>query len=343
MKYRRLLVIPIVILLILLVGTVGYHAIEPKITLFESFYITAINITTLGYADVKPLTTGGRVFNLIMIILAWIGIFISARIIGQFFIGGEIADFLGRKKMEKQLSSISGHYIVCGYGRVGKVVCENFATNHVPFVVIEREAGIIEDAKIRGYLFINGDCTDDDTLSRAVIGKAKGLINAIADEADAVYVTLSAKQHNPNIFIMARADSSNAEVKLKRAGADRVISPQAAAGARMAMAAIRPAVVDFLSIAATRDEGSARVEEVAVLPGSVLVGKSLKDVDIRSKYGLNVLGVIKPGGDITYNPGAEYIVQTDDTLIMFGSEAQLARVDELFSGTFISKSYRGAN
>ena len=329
MELRKLLIIPVVILLILIIGTIGYHVVEPRITLFESFYITAINITTLGYADVKPLTTAGRLFNLIIILLAWVGIFISARITGQLFIEGEITKLFGRRKMEKQLSSITGHHIVCGYGRVGRVVCDNFAAHKTSFVVVERNDEAVRDIKGKGYLYVHGDCTEDESLIGAGIERARGLINAIANDADAVYVTLSARQHNPDIFIMARSDSPDAEQKLKRAGADRVISPHAAAGIRMAMSALRPNVVDFISLATGSDKDGVRVEEIMVPDGSAVGGKSFKEIEIRARYGLNIIGVKKPDGKVIFNPTADYVIDSGDTLIMVGSAVQLSGVDEL--------------
>ncbi len=328
---RRLYFIPIVFVFILVLGTIGYHLIEPTFTFFEAFYLTAINISTLGYADVKPLTTAGRVFNLIIIVMAWTGIFFVARVTGQMLIEGEIARFFGRRRMDKKISTLSDHYIICGYGRVGRVVCEQFDRHKMPFVVIERDQEAIDEVRGKGYLLVPGDCTQDEILVSAGIDRAKGLINAVPDEADAVYTTLSARQHNQKLFIMARADSTNAEQMLKRAGADRIISPQAAAGARMAMAALRPNVVDFLTLASAGDESAGvRVEEIMVSDGSPLAGKSLKEIDIRAKFGLNVIGVRKSEGKLIFNPTADYGVQVSDTLIMVGDIAQLARIGELF-------------
>jgi voltage-gated potassium channel len=231
--------------------------------------------------------------------------------------------------MDKKLAAISSHFIVCGYGRVGRVVCEEFARHRQPFVLIERNHQIIEDVKSRDFLYVHGDCTDDQVLISAGIQRAKGLINAIADEADAVYITLSARQHNSGLFIMARADSIPAEQKLKRAGADRVISPQVAAGTRMALAAMRPNVVDFMAIAVSDEKDGLRIEEVVVSSGSSLIGKSFKEIDIRAKYGLNVIGIKRADGQIVYNPTADHIIETGETLIMVGGGGQLSRIDEL--------------
>jgi voltage-gated potassium channel len=328
---RRLIYIPAILIGIILIGMFGYHIVQPDYTLFDALYMTIITITTIGYGEVRPLTTAGRIFDLALIATAWLGIFMVARMAGQMIIEGEIVKLFGRRRMDKQLAAISNHYIVCGYGRVGRVICEEFARRKAPFVLIERSQEAVEDARSKGFLYISGDCTQDQVLLSAGIKRAKGLINAVPDEADAVYTTLSARQHNPELFIMARADSISSEQMLKRAGADRVISPQASAGVRMAMAALRPNVIDYITLAAAGDEQTGvRMEEIIVSEGSKLSGKSLKEIDIRARYGLNVIGIRKPDGKLIFNPSADYSVQTDDTLIMVGDIDQLARVSELF-------------
>ena len=342
MPDRRPLIIPLILLAILIYGTLGYHIVQPAYSLFDSLYMTVITITTVGYQEIKPLSTGGRVFNLSVITLGWLGIFFVARMTGQMLIEGEVVKLFGRRRLDKRLSSISDHYIVCGFGRVGRVVCEEFWRHKAPFVVIERDSNLIDGIRSKGYLYIEGDCTIDQTLLAAGLTRAKGLINAIPDVAEAVYTTLSARQHNPGLFIMARADSPNAEQMLKRAGADRVISPQVAAGTRMAMAALRPNVVDFMTVAALGDKSGLRIEEVRVPDGSRFIGQSFRDIDIRAKFGLNIIGVRKPDGQMLYNPTADYLISNGDTLIMVGENNQLFRIEELF-GSSAQTGKRGQN
>ena len=327
---RRLLIIPAILVSIIIIGTFGYHFVQPDYSFFDSVYMTIITITTIGYGEVKPLTVAGKIFNLVLICIGWMGIFTVARLSGQMLLEGELAKLVGRHKMDRQLSKLSGHYIVCGYGRVGKVVCEEFASNSFPFVVIERNIEAIEEIKERGYLFIEGDCTGDQNLLDAGVERARGLINAIPDAAEAVYTTLTARQQNPTLFIMARADTPNCETMLRRAGANRVISPQVAAGTRMAMAALRPNVIDFISLASVSEKEGMRVEEIRVGANSELTGKTFKEIDIRAKYGVNVIGTKKATGVIEFNPSADYKVNEKDTLIMVGSAEQLAKVYPLF-------------
>ena len=323
-KFKIIQIVTIVISFLIL-GTFGYYLVQPDYSFFDSFYMTIITITPIGYGQIMPLSTTGRIFNLILIVVGWIGIFMG----GQLIIEGQILKILGRKKMDKKLSSIFKHYIVCGFGRVGRVVCEELERHNSPFVVIERNPVEIEEISRKRYLYYQGDCTDDQVLLVAGIERAKGLINAVANEADAVYITLSARSHNPNLFIMARGDSPSALQKLKRAGANRVISPYVAAGSRMALAAIRPNVVDFMTITPMGGEAGLRIEEVVVSQGSRLVGKSFKELDVRARYGLNVIGIKKTDDRMIYNPSADQVVAAGDTLIMVGGGQELSQIDEL--------------
>ena len=317
---------------IVLLGTLGYQIVQPNYTFLDSLYMTVITVTTIGYKEVKPLTDAGRVFNIILILVGWFGFFMVARIGGQMIIEGQLLKILGRHRMDKKLASLSDHFIVCGYGRVGMIICNELHQNKIPFAVIERNPTLVEEIIASHYVYHEGDCTSDESLLSAGIRKARGLINAVADEADAVYITLSARSLNPGLFIMARADSESAEQKLKRAGADRVISPHVSAGLRMAMSAIRPNVVDFMSIE-QGDGLGIRIEEVEVAESSRLVGKSLREMEVRARYGLNIIGLKKTDGRIIYNPPADQIIDGKDTLFMVGDIDQLSKIDELLAPT----------
>lgn len=319
-----------ILLGVIILGTLGYQVVQPNYTFLDSIYMTVITVTTIGYKEVKPLTDAGRVFNILLILIGWFGFFMVARIGGQMIIEGQLIKVLGRHRMDKKLASLSDHYIVCGYGRVGMIVCDELHRHKVRFAVIERNPELIEELIAKKYAYHEGDCTSDDSLLAAGIKKARGLINAVADEADAVYITLSARSHNPDIFIMARADSTAAEQKLKRAGADRVISPHVSAGSRMAMSAVRPNVVDFMSIE-QGDGLGIRIEEVEVSESSRLVGKSLKEMEVRARYGLNIIGMKKTDGRMIYNPSADQIINGSDTLFMVGDIDQLSKIDELLA------------
>jgi voltage-gated potassium channel len=323
---RAVILLPVIVL----IGTIGYWGIE-KWSWLDSFYMTIITLATIGYMEVHPLTDNGKLFTILFVIFgvapSW-GFIVSS--LFRSMLEGHFQKLLGSKMMEKQLKKLKDHYIVCGFGRVGQTVCTELKNNKVPFVVIEQAAGSIAELEKADYIFIRGSCADDDNLIAAGIEKAKALINTIADEADAVYVTLSAKQLNQNLFIMARADSFSAETKLKRAGASRVLSPHVYAGIHMAQTTLRPNVVDFMSLADGNSDGM-KIEEIAVKRDSRLVGRSLKDSGIRSELGITVIGTRKQGKNIVYNPSPESLINEGDTLILVGTGSQLEKLEQYYS------------
>lgn len=329
MKRPKGIIILLIIVSILLFGTIGFQLVEPAYNLLDALYMTVITITTIGYGEIIPLSTAGKIFNLLLIAFGWIGLFLVARMAGEMIVQGQLLKLIGRHRMDKKIESLKDHFIVCGYGRVGRVVCEELTRFRSRFVVIERNSELIEELVGKGYIFYQGDCTDDQSLAAAGVDRAKGLINAVASEADAVYITLTCRQLNPGLFIVARADSPSAVQKLKRAGADKVISPHVSAGSRMVMGALRPNVVDFMTIAPREGQEGLRIEEVVVSDGSRLIGKSFRELDVRAKYGLSIIGIKKTNGRMIYNPPATQVVDPGDTLIMVGGGDQLSQIDEL--------------
>ena len=329
MKRLRGIHILVIIAFILFFGTIGFQMVEPAYGFLDALYMTVITITTIGYGEIIPLSRTGRIFNLFLIAFGWTGLFLAAKMAGELIVKRQLSKLLGRHRMDKKLASLKDHFIVCGYGRVGKVVCEEFSRFKTRFVVIERNPELVEELIAKGYIFYQGDCTDDQSLIAAGVERAKGLINAVANESDAVYITLTCRQQNPGLFIVARADSLSAVPKLRRAGADKVISPHVSAGSRMVMGALRPNVVDFMTITPLEGEAGLRIEEMVVSEGSRLIGKSFKELDVRAKYGLNIIGIKKTDGAMIYNPSAHQVVMAGDTLIMVGGGQELSQIDEL--------------
>lgn len=316
---------------ILFIGALGYWGIE-NWDFLDSIYMTIITLATIGYHEVHPLTESGKLFTIFFVIFgvvpAW-GFLVS--ILLKSILEGHFRKLLGSRIMEKQLKKLKDHFIVCGYGRVGNTVCRELRSNKVNFVVIEQSAELIQAMEQEGILYIHGSCADDANLLAAGIESARALINTIADEADAVYVTLSAKQLNPKLFIMARADSDSVRNKLRRAGATKVLSPHIYAGIHMAQTTLRPNVVDFMNLAADGASEGLKIEEIAVKSGSRLAGRSLKDSGIRSELGITVIGTRKQGKEMFYNPPPDIIIDEGDTLILVGTSSQLEKL-EAFSG-----------
>jgi voltage-gated potassium channel len=319
--------IALILAFVVILGVVGYWAIEGW-NLMDSLFMTIITLTTVGFNEVHQLDTRGEIFTIILILLGLAAAGYSARVFGQMIIEGQLQRFWGRKIMQKNIQKLSGHYIVCGYGRVGRTVCEELSKSDVEFVVIEKDQALVEEMDKAGHTYIQGNCDNDDTLLAAGIDRAKGLINTLADEADAVYVTLSARQLNQELFIMARADSPNAIAKLTKAGATRVLSPHVSAGQRMAQTTIKPNVVDFMTLASGSTAEGLKIEEIRMKSNSVLIGNNLKDSGIRTQYGVTVIGAKKGDGHMIYNPPPDFMIGSGDTLILMGTPSQLTKLEQ---------------
>ncbi len=320
---RRLLPL---ILSVLLFGTVGFWIIEDW-PFLDALYMTIITLSTVGYGEVHNLSVTGKVFATILILFGVGTVAYTFGVIGQFIVEGQVRKIFGKRKMERQLQKMESHYIICGYGRVGSQVCEEFAARRVPFVVVEYDEKNIEELLKTEYVYIQGNATNDEILKSAGIEKAKGLVSTLASEADNVYLALSARHLNPYLTITCRADSAAAEKKIYRAGANRVISPYIIGGLRMALATLRPNVVDFLQVAASGPEGNFRIEELAIKGNSPITNKQLKELDFGAKMGITVLGIRKPDKTMIRNPSAETIIEVGDIIILLGEATKLETLD----------------
>jgi len=306
-------------------GTFGYSAIEDW-NLFESLYMTIITLTTVGYNEVHNLSHQGQIFTIFLIIF---GVGTIAYTIGsmiQFMVEGQLHQILGRKKVQKQIGRLQGHYIICGYGRIGRLISREFASKPTPFIVVENDPKRCQRLADDGHLFIEGDATQDEILERAGIHQAKGLITAVTSDAANVFIILTARGINPELFIMARASEEGAEVKLVRAGANKVVSPYTIGANRMAQAILRPLVVDFIDIATGQKNISLQMEEIPVAPESRLVGKDLIQSGIRKELGLIIVG-IKHDGEMIFNPAANTIIEAGNTLIALGEYPEIQKLE----------------
>ena len=306
-------------------GTFGYSAIEDW-NLFESLYMTIITLTTVGYNEVHNLSHQGQIFTIFLIVF---GVGTIAYTIGsmiQFMVEGQLHQILGRKKVQKQIGRLQGHYIICGYGRIGRLISREFASKPTPFIVVENDPKRCQRLADDGHLFIEGDATQDEILERAGIHQAKGLITAVTSDAANVFIILTARGINPELFIMARASEEGAEVKLVRAGANKVVSPYTIGANRMAQAILRPLVVDFIDIATGQKNISLQMEEIPVAPESRLVGKDLIQSGIRKELGLIIVG-IKHDGEMIFNPAANTIIEAGNTLIALGEYPEIQKLE----------------
>ncbi|MGB2698281.1 MAG: potassium channel protein [Candidatus Zixiibacteriota bacterium] len=313
---------------VILYGTLGYTLIE-RWPVLDSLYMTIITLSTVGFREVRILSSTGKIFTIILVIFGVGGAAYTVSVIGRWLIGGEMREILGRRKMEKQLKDLKDHYIVCGYGRVGMQVCKEFSSRKATLVVIDKNPEKIEELHSQGILAVEGDCTDDLALEAAGIQKAKALISTVVSESENVFVSLSARQFNPQIFITARAESSSAEKKLLRAGADRVVFPHQIGGIRMALVTLRPDIVDFMRAVGGDEKTGFAIEEIEVLPDSSIAETTLRDSPIRCELGILVVGIKKRGKEMVFNPSADTRIEAGDILIVIGETKKLEIMGKL--------------
>jgi voltage-gated potassium channel len=315
---------------LVVVGTVGYPLIEGgPWGLFDGLYMTVITLLTIGYGEIpKELSTGGRAFTMV---LAFGGVFTFAYYASEMVratLTGELQQLLGRQRMEDDLAALTGHLIVCGYGRMGRIICDELERQKKRFVVVD--TGPAEaDWPYRFGLRLPGNATEDEVLRRAGIDRAKSLITAVGSDADNLYITLSARLINPKLFIVARAEEEEAETKLRKVGANKVISPYLAGGHRAVQAVLRPTVLHFMEMATRPEFLDLQIEEVRVEPFSALAGKSLRESRLSQDLGVIVVGILRPTGEVLYGPRGDVVVEPSATLIVIGQRSRLDQVEVL--------------
>jgi voltage-gated potassium channel len=320
----RQLVISLVMLSVILVfGTFGFVAIDGA-NVLDALYMTVITITTVGYGEVVPLSGAGKLFAIVLIFMgAGFVLHVFTRITEAIVEGG-LEETLRRMKMKKRVAKLSGHYIVCGFGRIGKVICKILAENDREFVVVEKNPHKIQAIIDQGHLVLEGESADDQVLMDAGIKNARGLIAVVSSDADTVYITLSARGIRPDLFIMARSSGEEgAEKKLLRAGADKVLSPYFIGATRMAQQVVRPTVIDFIDLAVHGGELGLRMEEMAVSESSRYAGKSLMDSGIRKDHDLIVVAIKRNHGEMIFNPNPETEINPSDIMVVLGNHEDI--------------------
>ena len=328
---KRLKIVLMILAAVIVFGTVGYSIIE-RWPLLDSLYMTFITLSTVGFREVYTLSPAGKMFTILLILVGVLGVAYTVRVIAQLVLEGEIKRLFGRRKMQKGLKELVNHYIVCGFGRVGRRIAQELYARKVSFVVVDNDLPRIEQAEKDGFLFVQGDSTVDQTLIDAGIERAKALITAVANEADGVFIALSARQLNPGLFITARAESDEGKKKLLRAGANKVISPYKIGAIRMALTTLRPNLVDFMKVITFDKDTGLTIEEIQIKPGSPLIQSTLKDCPIRKEFGIMVAGIKKVGKDVFLNPSPETEIEAGDILIVIGEKERLEKLEELTGG-----------
>ncbi len=325
---RQIKISLLILLLLVSVGTVGYMSIEHW-RFLDAFYMTIITIATVGFQEVHPLSDAGRVFTILLIVIGVTVLGYTVGKLAQIMFEGQFQRFLGRKKVEKYIDELRDHYIVCGYGRIGSLVCTEFAAKPIPFVVVENNLAVIEKLEEGSVLFLRGNATEDETLLKAGIKRAKGLVSVVTSDTENVYITLTARGLNPDLFILARSSDPGTDIKLKRAGANKVVSPYHIGGSRMAQAILRPNVVDFIEIATGREHIDLQMEEIVIPAYSTFIGQNLNDAGMRRDTGVIIVGIKKANGKMVFNPDSASIIGAKDTLIVLGQQAAITMLENL--------------
>lgn len=329
---RRTLFVAGILFITLCIGTVGFSTLDGW-DLFDSFYMTLITISTVGYREVRPLSQAGRVFNSFVIFFGVTAMFFAVGAMTQTIIESEFEDRYGRRRRKRMISQLRDHFIVCGFGRVGRNASYELQRANVPFLVIDRSEERVARASEAQMLTVVADATSDDDLREAGVLRARGLIAALPSDAENLFIILSAKTLNPGLLVVTRASEEQNEEKLRRAGADTVFAPYTMAGRRLADSLLRPHVIEFLDFSMNPVGPRIRMEQVRVGARTPLVFKTL--AAMLTGKGLNVimLAVRRANGEMVFNPSADTQVSAGDFLIVLGEKASLKKLEQALAGS----------
>lgn len=309
-------------------GTAGYMVIE-RWGVWDAFYMTVITVATVGYREVHVLSRAGEVFTVVLIFGGVGTAFYTLTLLATAIVEGGLHRRFEERRLARMLDHIRDHFIVCGYGRIGRIIVDDLHQQGVPFVVIERNPDLVHAVAERGWLAVHADASQEDVLRRVGIHRARGLIAAVGTDAENVYTVLSARVMRPDLFIIARVESEDAEHKLRRAGADRVISPYQIGATHMVQSALRPAVVDFYQLATSAGHLDLSMEQVHIRDNSPLVGKTIVDAGIRQKFGVIVVAIKRGVGAMEFNPPPEAVLNAGDEMVVLGRAQSVKELEEM--------------
>jgi len=317
------------LVLIVLAGTAGFHFIEGW-TWFDGFYMTLTTLTTIGYTETHPLSHAGRIFNIFVIFFGVGTVFLAIGSLTQALLEFELQSVFGRKRMEREIARLTGHYIICGAGRVGRSVAKEFGRKPTQFLIVENKQDKLDRYASEGWLTLLGDATQERTLDEARIREAKGLVAATTADATNIYIVLTARAMNPKLTIIARASEEAAEKHLRTAGANHVISPYLFAGSRIAQTLLRPGVMSFFDAAHGHLGLDLEMDEIPVPSGSRLAETTIASSGIRQQTGVIVLAIHRPDG-MRFNPEPDDVIHAGDALIAMGDPEKLRLLEEAAS------------
>jgi len=308
-------------------GMVGYRLIEGA-GWWDAFYMTAITITTVGYREVFPLSHAGQAFTVVLLLAGLAVLLFVLTEVGRSVLEGELEAVFGQARRLRMIGRLSGHEIVCGWGRMGQAVVAELRRARRDVVVVETNQDKVQRLQAQGVPVVRGDATSESALREASIERARGLVACLNDDAHNVYTVLTARSLNPRLFIVARAGEEGAEARIQRAGADRVVSPYQHGGVRLAHVLMKPTVVDFLDFSLASGDVGLELEQVRVSTTSPLIGRSLGELDLRHRCGVGVVAV-RRGETLAPNPEAAFRLADGDVLVVLGTRDQIANFENV--------------
>ena len=316
----------VLLAIVVVAGTAGYVAIE-RWSVWDALYMTVTTVATVGYREVHPLSRTGQAFTLVLIIVGVSTALYAFSAIAAVVVEGGWPKYLERWRYVRMINHLKDHYVICGYGRIGSIVASEFKRQNTPFVIVDRDAGKVAEANRRGHLAVEGDASREDTLKQLGIDRARGLVAAVGTDAENVYAVLTARVLKPDLFIIARAEGEESMSKLKKAGADRVISPYRIGAVQIAQTALRPAVVDFVEIATSSENLELSLEEIHIENTSPLAGRPQSEITQRDKINVVVVGIQHSRGTMEFNPVPSTILHEGDHLIVLGGSETLKELE----------------
>lgn len=326
------------VLLAIGLGAIVFHSLEGW-SILDSLYVTTQTVTTVGYGDIVPKTSHGRAFATVFMLVGVGVVLYALTSTVQSIVQSELVATFGQRRLSRKMSKLRGHFIICGAGRVGSHLVRSLLGREDKFIVIERDPQKVAELTDLGISVLVRDATLEETLREAGVEHAGGLAACLPDDADNVYVVLTARGLNPTLHIVARAAEEQAEAKLIRAGANRVVAPTIIGGHRMAVALTKPAVGDFID-SITANKLNLGFEQLEVEPVSMLVGRKLSETNIRSELDIVIVSIRRTDGEIVFNPSGEAVIQGGDMLIAIGSSESLIKLSKLTRGQVEARTIR---
>jgi voltage-gated potassium channel len=326
-RVRQVRAAATLVAVVLAAGTVGYMLVEGW-SAWDAFYMTVISISTAGYREVHPLSRAGQVFTSVLLIGGVGTAFYAFTLVAAGVIESRLHPRIQERRRSRMIDQLTDHFILCGAGRIGLIIAEQFRRQRVAFVVIDHDPAAVQAVLAHGDLAVEADASREDILRRLGIEKARGLIAALGSDAENVYAILTARGLRPDLLIVARADSEDAGRKLVRAGASRVVSPYQIGAMQMAQTALRPAVVDFVELATSSDNLELAMEQIGIGASSALAGRTIIEANLRQRFGVIVVGIQREDGTMEFNPAPDSVMRAADHLVVLGRPGQLKDLEQ---------------